>query len=434
MVPDLRTPRGMVDSTPEEEVFRQRLISHLVEIFNSYGFVPIQTPAIELTEVLTKKYGEDERLIYHLAKEGKEDISLRYDLTVPLARYMAMNPQTPLPFKRYHIDRVWRRERPQRGRFREFTQCDIDILGTNNMLADAEIIAIIAEVMEHFGFKEYNIRLNNRKILSAMERVYQVPKRLETSVLIAIDKLEKIGIDGVREELESRGLEPDIATLVLDFIQISGENHSVLDRFNEVVGCDGVGATGVMELRKILRYLPDLGVKEDVVVVDPSMVRGLDYYTGPIFETVATEPKVGSITGGGRYDELLGAFSKTEIPAVGTSFGFERMVEVLQEQGAFKDESGDTHVIVIPIDDDMLGAALSLSQDLRKKGIAAEVPLVSKKISKLLSYANRRGIRWALFVGPDEFKEGKVNLKDLKKGEQETMEPDEVPQRIRGES
>src|SRR5581483_2761764 len=336
-----RLPRGMRDIIPQKMLQRRYVMRVIENVFERFGFEPLQTPALELAQTLLGKYGPDaEKLIYDARhREGKEDLALRYDLSVPLSRVVAMNPQLVKPFKRYQIAPVWRAERPQKGRYREFYQCDADIVGTASMLADAEIIAMIFVILSELGFQEFVTKLNNRKILTALGEYSGVPPALLGGLYRALDKLDKIGREGVREEMLKNEIPSDAAEKILDLIALPVDD---LEGWREKLREYPLGAQGIAELQELLQFTRALGVNPARLQVDLTMVRGLEYYTGPIFETVVTEPKIGSLTGGGRYDGLIGLFSKTSLPATGTTIGIERIIDVMDELQMFPPNLGKT--------------------------------------------------------------------------------------------
>ena len=339
-----RVPRGMRDILPEQMIRRQYVINVIRDVFEEFGFEPLQTPALELSEVLTGKYGPDaEKLIYQAGHVGgKEDISLRYDLSVPLCRVVAMYPQLPKPFKRYQIDPVWRAERPQKGRYRQFFQCDADTVGTESMLADAENVNLIYQVLTRLGFKQFEVNINNRKLITGIGQFAGVPDEQLSGLYRSIDKLDKIGLAGVREELVENQIPEPVIEKLLVLLQIEGDTAAVLSALSEQLGDSDVAREGIAELEELNSYLVTLEVPDKFYRVNVSMVRGLEYYTGPIYETVVEEPRIGSITGGGRYDELIGSFSKQGYPATGTSFGIERIIDVMEEFDMFPTAVGKT--------------------------------------------------------------------------------------------
>lgn len=427
-----RLPRGMRDIVPQKMLQRRYVMRIIESVFERFGFEPLQTPALELAETLLGKQGaEAEKLMYEARhRDGKEELMLRYDLTVPLARMVAMNPQLPKPFKRYQIAPVWRAERPQKGRYREFYQCDADIVGTSSMLADAEIIAMIFTILSELGFREFETKLNNRKVLTAFGEFAGVPAPLLGSLYRAIDKLDKIGRDNVREEMVNNGIPTASADKILELIT-QPTNDLAMQR-RELRG-QPRGLQGLDELDQVLQFTRALGVSPARVKVDLTMVRGLEYYTGPIFETVVTEPKIGSLTGGGRYDGLIGMFSKNSFPTTGTSFGIERIIDVMDELQMFPPNVGETvtQVLVTVFDTEQRDASLGLSIELRAAGINTEVWYDADGLGKQLKYAAAKGIPFAVIAGPDEAAANVVTLRDLATGEQIRVGRDAIAARVR---
>ena len=425
-----RVPRGMRDILPEQMIRRQYVIDVIRGVFEEFGFEPLQTPALELSEVLTGKYGPDaEKLIYQAGHVGgKEDISLRYDLSVPLCRVIAMHPQLPKPFKRYQIDPVWRAERPQKGRYRQFFQCDADTVGTESMLADAENVNLIYQVLNRLGFKQFEINISNRKLITGIGQFAGVPEAQLGGLYRSIDKLDKIGLSGVRAELSENQIPEPVIEKLLMLLQIEGDAETVLNALSEQLGDSEVANEGIVELEELSGYLTTLGVPEEFYRINISMVRGLEYYTGPIYETVVEEPKIGSITGGGRYDELIGSFSRQSYPATGTSFGIERIIDVMEEFDMFPSAVGKTvtQVLVTVFDADLAQASLKLATLLRSSGIRTEVYCRPTRISTQMKYADSKGIPYAVILGSDEVESGTVAVRDLASREQQVVPREEL--------
>ncbi len=427
-----RLPRGMRDILPQK-MLRRRYVMRVIEnVFERFGFEPLQTPALELAQTLTGKYGPDaEKLIYDARhREGKEDLALRYDLSVPLSRVVAMNPELPKPFKRYQIAPVWRAERPQKGRYREFYQCDADIVGSASMLADAEIIAMIFTILSELGFQEFATKLNNRQVLTALGEYSGVPAALLGGLYRALDKLEKIGRDGVRAEMLKNEIPADAAEKILDLVALPADDFAA---WREKLRAHPRGLQGLDELEQLLGYTRALGVNPARIQVDFTMVRGLEYYTGPIFETVVTEPKIGSLTGGGRYDGLIGLFSKNSLPATGTTVGIERIIDVMDELQTFPPNLGQTvtQVLVTVFDAERRAASLALTMELRAAGVNAETWYDADGLGKQLKYAAAKRIPYALIAGPDELAADAVTLRDLNTGAQTRLGRGEVAARVR---
>jgi len=430
-----RVPRGMRDILPEQMIRRQYVINVIRDVFEAFGFEPLQTPALELSEVLTGKYGPDaEKLIYQAGHSGgKEDISLRYDLSVPLCRVVAMYPQLPKPFRRYQIDPVWRAERPQKGRYRQFFQCDADTVGSGSMLADAENVNLIYQVLSRLGFKQFEININDRKLISGIGQFAGVPSAQLGGLYRSIDKLDKIGPAGVRAELRKTEIPDPVIEKLLALLQIEGDAATVLGALGEQLGDSAVAQEGIAELEELIGYLTTLGVPEEFYRVNVAMVRGLEYYTGPIYETVVEQPKIGSITGGGRYDELIRSFSKQSYPATGTSFGIERIIDVMEEFSMFPLTVGKTvtQVLVTVFDEELMTESLKLATLLRQGGLRTEVYFRPGRLSTQIKYADTKGIPYAVILGADELAAGTVALRHLASRTQQTVPREELVARIR---
>jgi histidyl-tRNA synthetase len=419
-----RVPRGMRDVLPQKMLLRQFVFGAVEKIFQRFGFEPLQTPVLELSETLMGKYGEDaEKLIYDAKhREGKEDLSLRYDLTVPLTRVVAMYPELVKPFKRYQIAPVWRAERPQKGRYREFYQCDADIVGSKSMLADAEIVTMIYAVLNELGFKSFVTKINNRKILVGIGQFAGVPNELLGGLYRAIDKLDKIGNAGVRDELGKNQIPGDVIDRIMNLIAIPS---GAFGELRELLGNIPIAMQGLDELEQLATYLE---LPTTNYAFDFSMVRGLAYYTGPIYETVVVEPKIGSLTGGGRYDELIGLFSNQSVPVTGTSFGIERIIDVMDELAMYPASIGRTvtQVLVTVFNRDLVSASIRLANQLRAQGINTELGLEFDGLGKQLKYAAAKSIPFALIIGPDENSAQRATLRDLATGEQTLIAQNEI--------
>jgi len=427
-----RVPRGMRDILPQRMLQRQYVIGEIEKVFQRFGFEPLQTPVLELRETLMGKYGEDaEKLIYDAQhREGKEELALRYDLTVPLTRVVAMYPDLPKPFKRYQIAPVFRAERPQKGRYREFYQCDADIVGSKSMLADAEIITMIYTALQTLGFKSFVTKINNRKILTGIGHYAGVPNELLGGLYRSIDKLEKIGAAGVREEMAKSQIPANVITKIMDLISIAPGNFGeVRERLGDVP----IAMEGLNELEQLATFLGDAGVPRENYQFDFSMVRGLAYYTGPIYETVVTEPKIGSLTGGGRYDELAGLFTNQSLPMTGTSFGIERIIDVMDELAMYPASIGKTvtQVLVTVFNRDLVGTSIRLANELRGAGINTELGLEFDGLGKQLKYAAAKAIPFAVIIGPDENTTQQATLRDLASGEQTLIPQSELAKTIK---
>ena len=430
-----RVPRGMRDILPEQMIRRQYVIGVIRDVFEAFGFEPLQTPALELSEILTGKYGPDaEKLIYQAGHVGgKEDISLRYDLSVPLCRVVAMHPQLPKPFKRYQIDPVWRAERPQKGRYRQFFQCDADTVGSESMLADAENVTLVYQVLTRLGFQQFEININDRKLITGIGQFAGVPTEQLGGLYRSIDKLDKIGLVGVRNELAENQIPEPVIKKLHTLLEIEGDAATVLNALSEQLGDSEVAREGISELEELTGYLTTLGVPEDFYQINVAMVRGLEYYTGPIYETVVEEPRIGSITGGGRYDELIGSFSKQGYPATGTSFGIERIIDVMEEFNMFPSAVAKTvtQVLVTVFDAELAQESLKLATLLRQNGIRTEVYCRPTRLSAQIKYADTKGIPYAVILGSDELEAGKVAIRDLANREQQIVPREEFVEHIK---
>ncbi len=430
-----RLPKGMRDLLPDVMIRRRYVLEAVERVFEEFGFEPLQTPALELEETLLGKMGaEAETLMYHAQHpHGKERLALRYDLSVSLSRVMAMHQDLPKPFKRYQVAPVWRAERPQKGRYREFFQCDVDTVGAPGMLADAEMLQVTHAVLTRLGFPAFTIKLNNRKILHGLGQFAGVPEDQLGGLYRAIDKLERIGLEGVEKELAARALPAGAVRRLMTLLQLRGESGQVLEGLRERLAPYAAAIEGVGELEEILRHLPAMGVAASAVQVEPSMVRGLEYYTGPIYETVVEKPRIGSLTGGGRYDRLIGLFTGRDLPATGTSIGIERIIDVMAELGMFPPTVGRTvvHALVTVFDPTLLGDSLRVAQQLRGAGLNTEVFLERRPLADQMRYANRRGIPVVLFVGPEELQAGHVKVRRLETGEERVEASGRVVEVIR---
>ncbi len=398
-----QTLKGFRDFLPKEAKKRQYVIDKIRGVFESYGFEPLETPALEYAEILKGKYGEEEKLIYEFKTRGGDEVALRYDQTVPLARVIAQyQNEIPLPFKRYQIQNVWRGENTQKGRYREFLQCDADIVGTSSLMADAEIIALVLAIYKKLDLN-IKIKINDRKNF----------ENLDKNIVSAIDKLEKIGESSVLSEMVEKGMNESDAKKVLETLSSKPQTT---------------------EIKTILGFLKDMGVNESKVVYEPTLARGLDYYTGIIFETV-TEGSAGSLCSGGRYDNLIGTFANRDIPAVGFGLGFDRTIEILEEKGLIPslDSTPKVLVTVFPVSPSQGGSkelekkSIKIANQLREKGISIQLWLDGQdKLDKQLKYASLKNIPYVLIIGPEEDKNNTATLKNMKTGDQKTTTLEEL--------
>jgi histidyl-tRNA synthetase len=420
-----RLPKGMRDFLPAQMIKREYVFNIVREVFHLYGFEPLQTPVLELTETLMGKYGEDaDKLIFNARhSEGKEELSLRYDLTVPLARVVGQYAnEISLPFKRYQLSPVWRAERPQRGRYREFYQCDADIVGVPHMVADAEIVSLIVTALKRLGFPQFVVKINSRKLLTAIGEYAGLEGEALANLYRSIDKFDKIGADGVREELVKRWIEPVVVDKIMHLITQKLPGTQPLDFLDETMGHFEAAQAGIRELRELAACLAQMNVPPTSYEFDFTMVRGLGYYTGPIFETVITEPNLGSVTGGGRYDDLIGLFRGETLPTTGTSLGIERIIDVMDVLNLYPPEIGGTvvEVLVTVFGDDTRAQANALAAELRAGGVCTELYMQDKGIGKQIAYADKKRIPAVALLGADEIRQGVVKFKRLRDGEELT--------------
>jgi histidyl-tRNA synthetase len=449
--PKTQPARGMRDFLPEDVRKREYVIGVIKEVYERYGFEPLETPAVENIETLMGKYGEEgNQLIFKILKRGvhegtgEADLALRYDLTVPLARVVAeYRDKLPKFFKRYQIQPVWRADRPARGRFREFYQCDVDVLGSRSMIVEAEICAAACEVLARLGFSDFSMRLNHRKALTGILGVAGVALEKHDSALIALDKLDKMGSDGVKKEFAARGVNEVAGERLLKFFSDLGSleqaaeivaeeksqqavNKAILGRLVEFVGDNELGAQGVAELQSILDYVDAMGLA-DRIKIDPSLARGLSYYTGAIMEA-SVKDLAGSLGGGGRYDNLVGMFLGQDIPACGFSLGLERILVVMSEREMFPASVGSApaDVMVAVWDEESIAESLRLAQELRAAGLRVDLYPEADKLGKQFKYASAIGVPFVAVIGEDERAKGEVAIKNMRSGEQRTVARDEV--------
>ena len=418
-----RTLSGFMELLPQPQQQMERMMQILRETYALYGFTPLDTPIIEASEVLLAKGGgETEKQIYRFQK-GDADLALRFDLTVPLAKYVALHGgELSFPFRRYQIGKVYRGERAQRGRFREFYQADIDVIGDGKLdiTNEAEIPSIIYQTFTRLGLKRFQIRVNNRKILNGFYAMLGLTEQ-SGAIMRTVDKLDKIGPDKVRELLLSDcGLREDQAAEILKFIAITGSNAEVLTALEGYMGRHELFDTGLSELKTVVKYLADFGVPEENFAVDLTIARGLDYYTGTVYETTLLDhPEIGSVCSGGRYDNLAEYYTDRQLPGVGISIGLTRLFYVLGEQGMLNPDlpTAPADVLVLPMTED-LAPAISLSTRLRGAGVRTQLYTEQKKFKAKMNYADKIGVPYVLFLGDDEIAAGVVACKDMKTGEQ----------------
>ncbi|WP_291399598.1 histidine--tRNA ligase [Daejeonella sp.] len=448
-------PKGTRDFSASEMVKRNHIFNTISSVFKKYGYQEIQTPTMENLNTLTGKYGDEgDKLIFKVLNSGDylsnipseklesrnsqaliseiSEKALRYDLTVPFARYVVMHRNDiSFPFKRFQIQPVWRADRPQKGRYREFYQCDADVVGSESLINEAEFVLIYHEALSKLGLKDFTIKINNRKILSGIAEIIGKPQ-LIVDMTVAIDKLDKIGLDGVIKELIERGFtEQDIEKLK-PIILLNGSNEEKLKSLKEVLSSSQTGLKGIAEIESIFNYLEVLtsetktSVKQNLEL-DITLARGLNYYTGAIFEVKTNEVAMGSIGGGGRYDDLTGMFGLSDLTGVGISFGADRIYDVLEELKLFPESTSEsTKVLISNFDEQAEIFALPLLQKLRAEGISAEIYPSSTKLKKQMTYADDKKIPFVILIGSDEMESGLLTLKNMKSGEQQMLSSNQI--------
>ncbi|MGY5880741.1 MAG: histidine--tRNA ligase [Candidatus Thorarchaeota archaeon] len=412
---DMRTVRGMRDLFGPEMRVRDYLMKTAIDIFQKFGYEPLDSPVMELWETLSAKGGEEvEAETFKFTDKGEREVGLRFDLTVPLARIAATNPHLPKPFKRYAVGKAWRYDRPQAGRYREFEQADVDIIGAASPAADAEVVLVALEFLRRIFSEEYIIKINNRKVLKGLTERAGVPDDLAFECFRAIDKLDKIGRDGVLKELKDRGISKESSDFLIDAIDIKGSGVESLDEFREILTGSIIGIEGVDELVMMAQIFDEAGVG-DKVLFDLSLARGLDYYTGPVFEgRYLGKPKVGSILGGGRYDHLIERFGGPSTPATGISLGIGRLIEVIIARGLPDNIIPSLDVFIAPIKQPMVRYAMSIQNNLVREGVSCEVDLMERSLKKLFAQADSKNTALTVIIGERDIEKGEVSVRDMK--------------------
>ena len=430
-----RTLSGFVELLPKQQILMEKIMQTLRETYSLYGFTPLDTPAIEASEVLLAKGGgETEKQIYRFTK-GDSDLSLRFDLTVPLAKYVALHySELAFPFRRYQIGKVYRGERAQRGRFREFYQADIDIIGDGKLdiSNEAEVPAIIYQVFNRLGLKKFQVQVNNRKILNGFYEMLGLSEQAG-DIMRTVDKLEKIGAEKVKGLLIELGVSEDKAGEILAFIGIKGSNEEVLEALEGYRGKNELFDLGLDELKTVVKYLAGFGVPQENFAVDLTIARGLDYYTGTVYETAMIEhPEIGSICSGGRYDNLAEYYTDKLLPGVGISIGVSRLFYVLNEQGMLNEDmnTAPADVLLLTMVED-LSPAVELATKFRNAGVRVQLYGEQRKFKAKMNYADKIGVRYVVFLGEDEIRDGVVACKDMKSGEQTKLGFEETLERVR---
>jgi histidyl-tRNA synthetase len=419
-----RTLKGFRDYPPELMIPRERILEQTRQVYRSYGFAPIDTPALEYTEILMGKGGaESDRLIYRFKDHGDRDVALRFDLTVPFARFAAQYiGKLGTPFKRYAMGPVWRGENTGQGRYREFWQCDFDTIGTTSNAADLEVALVIHDLFRAIGFERFQVRVNNRLVLNGVLEELGLEGQA-ANVLRVLDKLPKVGREKVLSEMTRApggeeggvGIASTQAERLLSLVEATGNNAVILDRLQRDFGTNPKATDGIARLRELIQVATTAGIPEERLRLDLSIARGLDYYTGTIYETFLSDlPAIGSVCSGGRYDNLAGLYTKQKLPGVGASLGLDRLLAAMEELNLLPKASTPAPVFMVQFSADRLGDYQKMARDLRAQGIGVEVFPEAKKVGQQLQYADRKGFRVALIAGPDEFAQGTWNVKDLK--------------------
>ena len=439
-------PKGTRDFSPAEMMRRTYIFESIKSVFRTYGFAPLETPAMENLSTLLGKYGDEgDKLLFKILNSGDyaanlsdEQVrqasqicekGLRYDLTVPFARYVVQHQsEISFPFKRYQVQPVWRADRPQKGRYREFYQCDVDVIGSRSLLNEVELIEIVERVFSKLGINVV-LKMNNRKILYGIaEAIGHADKMMD--ITVAIDKLEKIGLDNVKAELAARGLEQEAIDKLQPILELSGTNAEKLAKLSEVIGVSETGVKGIEEMSEIFGYVERLGLQLPIEL-DLSLARGLNYYTGAIFEVKASDYAIGSICGGGRYDDLTGIFGLPNTSGVGISFGADRIYDVMVGLELFPEEVNfSTKVLFVNLGAEEQFASMQIIRSLRDAGIAAEIYPEAAKMKKQMEYANRRMIPYVVIIGSNELAERKATVKNMRTGEQLSVEFDAIGEHL----
>lgn len=435
-MPKYKPPRGLRDFPPGEMDIRKNIIYSIEKIFQDYSFLSWDGPAFETIPTLRQKAGHGVvNEIYTFSDKGGRELGLRFELTTSLARIIANNPNLKKPIKTYSIGKVWRYERPQEGRYREFLQADADIFGAESMVCESELLLLGKQVMDTLGFQDFKVRLNNRKILYAQTEQARIPSEKKEDALRALDKLNKIGYDGVSEEFERNGLSRDQFSYFMGLMAIEGDTKERLERTQSQLCHNIVGQQGVDELKQIIDLLNNTELVNKIEI-DPSLVRGLDYYTGPIFEIEITSGKeVGSISGGGRYDKLVELFGRISTPAVGISFGIERIIDLIEKSSerSAKFQSSSSCVQVV-YQKEYLQKALEVTQQLRSMGIKTDLDLKARSLKKQFSLANQNSVRYAIVIGEEEMASDLYTFRDMQSRIQFRQSLKEVIDKIRKEN
>ena len=447
-------PQGTRDFSPSQMLKRNHIFDTIKKVFQKFGFLPLETPTMENLSVLMGKYGEEgDKLLYRILNSGDflkdakvsdfengyktlapkiAEKGLRYDLTVPFARYVVMNQhQIVFPFKRYQIQPVWRADRPQKGRYREFYQCDADVVGTDSLICEAEIVLMINEALQNLGIQDFTIKINNRKILAGIAQAVEADGK-ESDLCVAIDKLDKIGLEKVNEELKERGFSETSVQKLQPILHINGNANEKIQALKQILAQSEQGTKGLNELEEVLNLVESFGLSNPHLEFDITLARGLSYYTGAIFEVKVNNVQIGSISGGGRYDNLTGVFGLPNVSGVGFSFGVDRVYDVMEELQLFPQHAANsTQILLACFDEEAQKYALPLLKKVRDANIKAEIYPNVKKMKNQLSYANDKNIPFVIVIGSDEMQSGKLAFKNMQTGVQVSLTIDEIVANIK---
>ena len=428
---------GMMELLPQDQIQFNKIMDTIKEVYESFGFFPLDTPVIEYSNVLLAKAGgETEKQIYRFTK-GDNDLSLRFDLTVPLARYVAQRyNELIFPFKRYQIGKVYRGERPQKGRYREFYQCDIDVIGneTLSMVYDAEIPAVIYNVFKKLDFGKFTIRINNRKVLNGFFDSLKLNDN-STDILRIIDKIEKIGSDNVIKELEELNIDSEKITQIMNFIKIKGSNEEIITSLKEMNLQNELFSTGINELEQTINYIKDFNVPQEYYQIDLTIARGLDYYTGTVYETILDEhPSLGSICSGGKYENLTGYYTDQNLPGIGISIGLTRLYSKLKEANLIPNINNNLiECLVVPMDKQCLKYAIKVATTLRENKIVTDVYYQEKNMKQKMKFADRQNIPFVIIIGEEEMNNQILTIKNMRESTQQQLPLEKVISHIKGE-
>lgn len=431
-----RTLKGFRDFLPDLAAAREWIIDTAKGVYRSFGFLPIDTPVLEYTEILLGKGGdESDKQMYRFEDQGGRDVAMRFDLTVPLARFVAQHAGTlGMPFKRYHVGPVWRGESPQRGRYREFMQFDFDTIGTTSAASDIETVLVVVELARALGLDDATVRFNHRDVLNGLLEKLDLVEH-GPAVLRALDKLPKVGPEAVTAEIEANtGAVPAQVEEILALGRVGGATHEVLEQLEALVGDTTAGGRGVERLAAVARGLEAAGATDREYALDVSIARGLDYYTGLVYETfLGSAPGIGSISSGGRYDDLAGVYTKQELPGIGGSLGVDRLLAAFEELGRIGESPASATVLLTLFDEARLDDHLAVATMLRRSGVSVEMYPDARKLGAQLKYADRRGHRFAVIIGDGEWETGTAQLKDLASGDSAEVALDDLAGRIRAD-